>query len=264
MDSTVTWDLVAEGIAGERRVLLMDLLGHGYTERPGDQGYTVDDLLAQIASLQNALKVDKIHLGGNSLGGILSVLFALRSPERVASVIVVDGGVGGKKNRIPPVVLRALTSTPVLWSTRQLLRPVEKPLFAWLFKEWVLGSGKPSEQRIRAFLEPTRFPGAPRAFGRVLRGFVSYFRNQEDRSIKEAFASLRLPTLLVWGERDRIVPSRVAEVLHKGIPSSKMVLLPGCGHCPQLEAPEEFVRVVRAFLAPMDQLYIGPPGQDDP
>jgi len=261
LDSTATWDLVAEGIAGERKVLLMDLLGHGYTERPRDKGYTVEDLLAQIASLQNALNMEKIHIGGNSLGGILSVLFALKSQERVASVTVVDGGVGGKVPGVPFFVLRLLTSAPLLRSVRQVLRPVEKSLFAWLFREWVLGSGRPSEERIKSFLEPTRFPGALEGFGRLTRGYVSYFGKQEDRLIKEDLASMRMPTLLIWGERDRIVSPRVAEALHKGIPHSRKVILAGCGHCPQLEAPENFVRAVREFLAPMDQRYIASPGQ---
>lgn len=261
LDSTATWELVAEGISRDRRVLLMDLLGHGYTERPRKQGYTIPEILSQIAALQNALKLENLHLGGNSLGGILSVLFAIRSPERVASVIVVDGGVGGKRSGVPYPVLHLLTSPPVMWWIRQFLRPVEKRLFSWLFREWILGSGEPSEDRLRAFMEPMRLPGAPRVVGRLLRGYVSYFSGQKDREVKEAFAALAKPTLLVWGEKDRLVPSRVAEVLNKGLPDSRLVKIPGCGHCPQLDSPEEFVRILREFLASLDAIAVSKEGR---
>lgn len=262
LDSTATWDLVAEGISRDRRVLMMDLLGHGYTERPRGQGYTIPDILSQIAALQNALKLDSLHVGGNSLGGILSVLYAIRSPERVASVIVVDGGVGGKKPGIPYGVLYLLTSPLVMWWVWQLLRPMEKRLVDWLFREWILGRGEPSEDRVRTFIEPIRLPGASRAVGRLLRGYVSYFSGQKDREVKEAFAALAKPTLLIWGERDRVVPSRVAEVLHQGLPDSRLEKLSGCGHCPQLDAPEDFVRIVREFLVPLDPISVPATGKE--
>jgi pimeloyl-ACP methyl ester carboxylesterase len=248
LDSTATWNLVAKGLAQERRLLLPDLIGHGHTERNTQLTYTIPSMLMQILALQDGLEIEKIHLGGNSMGGILSVLYCIEHPERVESVIIVDGGIGGFKSSVPPWLFSTLTSQVFLALVKYLLRPMEVSLFRYLFSQRIGWMYQVPEEVLKAFLVPHKILGSSRATGFFLRSYFSFFSQQDDRRLMESFRALAKPTLLVWGEKDRIVAPNVAEILHKNLPESKLIIIPNCGHCPQLEHPEQFVSGVNIFL----------------
>lgn len=252
LDSTGAWDLVAESLSVGRRVLLVDLLGHGYTERGRGQVLGVPEVLEQVAAVQEAFGAERIHIGGNSMGALVSALYAMERPERVASVTMVDGGHGGPVERIPLWLIRLLPLPLLVEGARRVSRPLQRSLFEWIFREWVYAGREAPKGVVEGFLAPHRLPGASRATARFVRGYVEYLRSRGARTPPETYASLEKPTLILWGENDRIVPLEAGKRLQRQIPGARLVILPRCGHCPPREVPETFVQALEVFLEGVD------------
>jgi pimeloyl-ACP methyl ester carboxylesterase len=162
-----------------------------------------------LESLLDAAGLDRVHLMGHSLGGLLATELALRQPDRVGRLVLV-----------------APAGIPC---GRGVLRR-SVPLLAELFD-------------VRAQL-PTIAADALRTGPVSLMHGVAYIW---ERDLRAELPSVRTPTLLVWGERDRLVPSRIADEWRRLLPQSQLVRLP-CGHVPMWEAPVELATCVLDFL----------------
>lgn len=247
---TYTWREVMAPLAASHRVVAFDRPAFGLTERPmrpdwpaGQNPYQAEFQADLTAGLMDELDIDQAVLVGNSAGGTIAMLAALRHRERVAALILVDPAIytGGGT----PAFLRPLFQTPQLQHLG--------PLIARRVKDWGYQFGQ------SAWHDPSKFteeiwqnytkPLQAENWDRALWELTAVSR---PLNLPERFAELDLPILVVTGDDDRIVPTaqsiRLADEL-----GADLAVLPNCGHVPQEECPELFLQAVQAFLAQKDQ-----------
>jgi pimeloyl-ACP methyl ester carboxylesterase len=241
-----TWGRVMPALAERFSVVAVDLLGHGgSTKAAGD--YSLGAQASGIRDLMIALGHERGTLVGHSLGGGVTLQFAYQFPARCERLVLVDsGGLGkdvalhlralsfpGMEHIMPPVAfapqLHAAGATVVGWLRRVGLRPA--PSFDEMWSTY--GALADAETR--------------RAFFHTLNSVVD-LRGQRPSAINRLYLLAALPTLIVWGERDRLIPVSHARAAHEAIPGSVLKVFEGCGHFPQHERPEEFARTLTDFI----------------
>ncbi len=244
--SSATWDAVAPGLAERYTVIVPDLLGHGGSAKPrGD--YSIGGYANGMRDLLGVLGIDRVTVIGHSFGGGVAMQVAYQFPERTDRVVLVaSGGLGPE---ISPV-LRALTlpgaATAVglshLPPSRLLLGLVRAAAGAVLPTS--LAADLDEALTVHAAL---RDPATRAAFMHVLR-HITDWRGQLITMRDRAYLAEGLPTLVVWGEQDHVLPVEHAYEAARLIPGSRCLVLPGVGHMPHRQVPERFVRAVTDFV----------------
>jgi pimeloyl-ACP methyl ester carboxylesterase len=243
--SSVTWEPVIPLLAEHGTVIAPDLPGHGGSTNPGGD-YSLGAHASFIRDLMAALDMPRATFVGHSLGGGIAMQAAYQFPERCERLVLVDSGGLGRE---VAVHLRALTlpgaelvlsvgcSTPVLDAGRALAR--------WLARVGLRPTASFAEMgRCYASLAS---PDARAALIHTLRSVVDAGGQRVSASERLSLAA-DIPTLIVWGQRDGIIPVAHANAAHAAMPGSRLEILPDTGHFPQAEHPERFVRAVAAFL----------------
>lgn len=212
-DQAGTWVRIAAALAGTRRVILPDLAGHGESEpRTGD--LPVSLLIDRIADVIGAER--RITLVGNSLGGWLAILYALRFPERVSRLVLETAG-GLDRPFASPVTARDRDEALVV------LRAVHGPRF--VAPDWV----------VEALLERSRD-------SQMLR-----IREQEQHFLDGRLEELSVPTTLIWGADDGVLTVDYARELQSLIAGATLHVIPDAAHIPHLQQPERFLECLTAI-----------------
>jgi pimeloyl-ACP methyl ester carboxylesterase len=246
--SVFSWREVMAPLSQLGTVVAFDRPAFGLTERPlpgqwqGENPYTTEAQVSLTLALMDKLGVPQAILVGNSAGGTIAMLTALRAPERVPALILVSPAVYGGGGA--PSWVRLLSGLPQVrrigpWLVRFLVARLEDSLpSAWhdpskITPEVWVGYKKPlqAENWDRAFWEFT------------LAGRPQDIDKQLDR--------ITLPTLVVTGDDDRWVPTAQSVRLSQELPNAELAVIPNCGHVPQEECPQEFMAAVTSFLAEM-------------
>jgi pimeloyl-ACP methyl ester carboxylesterase len=225
------------------RLVVPDLPGHGESDKPrGD--YTPRFYARVLRQLMDALQVDRAAVVGNSLGGRVALEMAVRSPDRVTGLGLLDPAVPGFRVRY------------VLGFTRVI--PTEVGAIPFPLREaWM----KRAVRRLMA--DPSRLPND--GFDAAAGEFIRIYRNpaarmaffdslrhiliEPPRPFWARMSRVRVPALVIWGEDDRLVPVRLAYKLKDALPGAELLVLPKVGHVPQFEAPEETAGTLLRFLA---------------
>jgi pimeloyl-ACP methyl ester carboxylesterase len=183
-----------------------------------------------------------VHLIGNSMGGAVCALFAHQQPERVASVVLIGvPGVSGV-----PRAWRLAASRPAAWALRCVAAPVPLPVlrgaFAWAYTHAAVPrSGSIDPATLESYRDS--YPDRDRLF--ELHGLArALLRDLGRVRLARVLRELPMPVLQLWGRYDVLVPARHAPRAADGV-----AVLPSCGHCPQLDAPDAVLQVVLPFLA---------------
>jgi pimeloyl-ACP methyl ester carboxylesterase len=234
------WRDAIAALRERHRVIALDLPGFGKSDKPPRFRYHPETFADVTARFLDHLGVRRATLVGNSQGGAAAIAFALRWPERTARLVLVSpAGVRAQ----PPWKQRAV---------RQFATPLHlgtlNPYLAKPFLEYfVFPQNGPRALEFVSDYLALRGAGAEyqawlRAQHRVARAAVAYDASKRLREI-------RTPTLIVWGEKDRVLSPELARELHRAVKGSRLTLLPGVGHMPELEVPEAFNKIVTAFFA---------------
>ncbi|WP_216327602.1 alpha/beta fold hydrolase [Deinococcus aestuarii] len=237
------WSANVAPLAARHRVYALDLIGFGYTDKP-DVPYTLGGLARFAVHFLDAVgETRPVVLMGNSLGGAVAQRFAVAYPERTRALVLVNSAGFGPE---VAAVLRAL-SVPRLGEL--LLQPTARnarQTVRSLFHDRTFAT----EERVAQALDLSRQPHAARAFLRVLRdlgdwrGVKAAWREE----LQERLARQGVPTLIIWGDRDVILPARLLEAARRYHPHARTHLFQATGHVPQLERAETFNRLVLDFL----------------
>jgi pimeloyl-ACP methyl ester carboxylesterase len=252
--SHLNWDLFAPLLRPHARVLALDLPGFGRSE-PGDRRTTVQDNVKVLDRFLREVAGSPAVLVGNSMGGMISILQAAGSPQTVSGLVLLDAAVPGPRRTLDPLValtfgiyaiprlgerfleLRRKRSTP-LRQVRDMLRLCG-----------VDPDAVPPEtiDRSLALIEQRQdVPGMDKAFLSAARSLVRLL--VDPRSYRSAMASIRVPVLMVQGDKDRLVPVTAARDIAGRHPDWQYLELPGVGHVPQLQVPEQLATAVLAWL----------------
>jgi len=229
------WEPVLEPLSRRHRVVAPDLPGFGDSEKP-DCEYTEEIFTSALEGLLSGLEIQRATVVGNSFGGILAQIFALRCPERVDRLILVgSGGFRRRSTEEGRTALERFNEQTIRAMTPELIRQIFAPVFA-----------RQSPERER-YIE--------RQIGKLARPDYPAYARAIERSIQLALrlytldrlAEIRVPVLLLWGEKDLPVPLAEAQLALAQLRHGRLEVFAGCGHAPQLEDPAAFVRAVEAF-----------------
>lgn len=229
-----------DDLEANARLIYVDQPGHGLSERfPPNEAYTISGTVAALERLREILGLETITLLGHSYGGMVSQLYALAHPDRVAGLILVDTlatpewiddvrqnfqRYGNAEQRNPP---RGL-------SVEEHLR-IYFPLYFW-----------PEDRAAsNAFLDRAILSEEPRRQLNATREFRNF-------DMRGDLSRITAPTLVLVGERDLITTPAQARILHEGIAGSHLYVFPETGHNPFVEEPDEFAHVVATFLAELN------------
>jgi pimeloyl-ACP methyl ester carboxylesterase len=244
-----TWEGWARALRSERRVISLDLPGFGltgpFTGEWAGQGYHGDTYARFVLELLDALRVQRAVIAGNSLGGEVAWRVAAQAPARVAGLVLVDAaGPAFVPERLPLGFV--IARTPVLNK----------------LTEWTLPRGVVESSLREVYGDPSRVSPAlvDRYFELTLRegnrrAFVERLTAMVPGEHAERIAALRLPTLILWGGQDRLIPPAVGAEFQRLIPGSRLEVFPELGHVPQEEDPARSLAPVKPFLA-----ALGAPG----
>jgi pimeloyl-ACP methyl ester carboxylesterase len=222
---------MAGRLTGRFRVIIPDLPGFGDATRDHSAQYRMSDQVARLQAFCRGLGLNRVSLGGNSMGGFIAAQYASEFPEEVAALWLI-----------------APAGVEAAYDNALFLRYQQTGKMPLLIRE-------PGEGRALLAAAMSRPPFIP---GFVLdtlsrRGARDYTLHSQimtdlgERSplLETQFRSLATPTLIVWGDEDQILNPKAAEIFLRLFPNSKLVLMPGIGHVPMMEAPSQ---TARAFL----------------
>ncbi|RTL40290.1 MAG: alpha/beta fold hydrolase [Burkholderiales bacterium] len=232
-----TWEGWVAGLSATRRVISFDLPGFGLTGPNAENDYSDARYVAFVRQLLSRLGVGRVVLGGNSLGGEVAWQVALADPSRVAGLVLVDAAGFNFVPESLPLGFR-IARIPVL---REPMR-------------WVLPRRAIEDSVLNVYGDPSRVTAAlvDRYYELTLRegNRVALMRRMDQLAPgpTERLGEIRVPTLILWGERDRLIPVRWGHEFHKGIPGSQLVVFPKLGHVPQEEDPAATLAALRDWL----------------
>jgi pimeloyl-ACP methyl ester carboxylesterase len=244
-DNADTWRPVIGELAEHHTVIAPDLLGHGYSDRPRAD-YSIAGYACGMRDLLSVLDIERVSVIGHSLGGGVGMQFAYQFPERCERLVLMSsGGAGRQTNQI----LRFL-ATPGAEGVLPLLTvPGARQCAAMvMFALRVFGTdiGRDTAdlaRLIEAFPDRT----ARSAFLRTLRGTVDR-HGQVITMLDRCYLAEGVPTLLIWGARDAIIPVAHGRVLNAAMTGSRLEVFPDAGHFPHHSDPDRFLALVREFL----------------
>ncbi|WP_295621420.1 alpha/beta fold hydrolase [Chamaesiphon sp. GL140_3_metabinner_50] len=236
------WLYNIAALAAHHRVYAFDMVGSGKSDYP-DRSYSLVNQAEFLASFMNASKIEKATIIGNSMGGGVALEFTRLYPNRVDKLVLVDSMGFGKEISLG---IRVITLPAVV----SLLRPGRWMIPAMLRSNFFDGKQLPPdwiELRYPIFA----IPGRNRVILRIGRSNFNLagVLPQVYRPILDNLSNILQPTLITWGEYDRIIPVKHAYIAAAGIPNSQLHIFPDCGHHPYLEYPAKFNRLVLDFMA---------------
>jgi pimeloyl-ACP methyl ester carboxylesterase len=225
------WRPVLPGLGESARCIAIDRLGCGESDR-SQRGYDRQTLTSSLFAFADALGLDRFGVVGQSFGGFWGLSMAFAHPERISGLVVVNGAGGPMTD-----------AEPAEWGTRAARRQAEPS-----------DPDAAIERTMQEiFADPTRVPPS---FRDDLRwqtahadpGQLAAVAGDRAQLAREPYGRLNVPTLVVWGEADTMIPAERGHRLAAAIPGARYVGLPGVGHTCQVEAPQEFIAAVASFL----------------
>ena len=246
VNSSRHWREVALRLAERYTVIAPDLVGHGDSATPrGD--YSLGAHAAVIRDLLAALGIERATMVGHSLGGGVAMVYFWQFPERVERLALVSSG--GLGHDVSPLLRAAALPGAGALISLATHRAVTGALHGAGDRLRERGSGVGVQlQAVARALRPLESRGAREAFVHTLRAVIDP-RGQRVAANDRLYLLADVPTLIVWGERDRTIPIEHGRAAHAATPHSRFVTLPRAAHFPNLEDPEGLAAALEDFIA---------------
>jgi len=247
------WDQIVAQLAENYTVIAPDLLGHGDSAKPrGD--YSLGAHASGIRDLLVGLDIERASIVGHSLGGGIAMQFAYQFPERCERLVLVSSG--GLGEGVHPL-LRAAT----LPGSEIVLPLLAHPRVVGIASLLPRALGRlgvrtrPDLNEMARGYQSLSNAEARSAFIHTLRGVIDPTGQRINASDRLYLAS-KMPSLIVWGRRDRIIPVEHATPAHESMPGSRLELFERAGHFPQLDDPLRFARALEDFFAETEPAHL--------
>ena len=221
------WREQVEELSRSYQVIRPNLPGHGISAAPPTRQYTIDAFVADLEGLFRHFSLRRAALVGLSMGGVISQHFALRNPQLLQALVLVDTtshGIG--QNGRPETVLADIDAVGVEKALQKLSDHSFSPAAPRALLEW-------AEQEV---IQTPEF---------VARAAITSLGETDTTA---SLGRITAPTLVIVGEMDTVTPVAESNALSEGIPNSKFVVIERAGHFSMLERPVEFNRALRGFL----------------
>lgn len=234
-----TWDDWTRALTATHRVIRLDLPGHGLTGDYRARSYGRDAYVGVVDDVLKKLRVSRFVLGGNSMGGGVAWAYAHKYPYKLTGLVLVDAsGQPEPGDAAPPLVFR-LARVPVIGDLMAYITP--RSLIADGLRSSFADPTKVSDAMIDRYWELLRYPGNRAAT-------LFRFSAPRDPPIMGPLPR-RIPTLIMWGAKDRLIPVSSAAWFKQRIPEAQVTIYPQVGHLPMEEAPARSVADLKLWLA---------------
>jgi pimeloyl-ACP methyl ester carboxylesterase len=234
-----TWDGWTAALSKTRRVIRFDLPGFGLTGPNADGDYRVERYGEFVLSVMNKLGVSRAVIAGNSLGGHVALVLALTKPERVSKLVLIDASgyplaptsipLGFKLSRLPIASQISRVTLP-----RRIVEDSVRNVYG--------DPRRVTPELVDRYVELTLREGNRRALSQRMRLVL-------DDALTERIPSITLPTLILWGAKDHLIPVEAAKRFAQDIVGSELVIFEGLGHVPHEEDAEATVAAFQKFLS---------------
>ena len=236
----LTWQQWADALKSQYRVIRFDQRGHGLTGPAPDGDYSLEGFHADIDAVADALNVERFTLAGNSMGGAIAMGYAIANPERLDALVLVDAGGAPIEREGGGNLAFKLAAMPGVGNVMSQLLPrslVEKSLSQSVSNQAVV-----TPEAVDRYWEMARYPGN-RAATRLR------FSTPRKSFAAEEVSAVEVPTLVMWGEEDALIPYEAAGWYMEHLPNATLANYPGIGHIPMEEAPERSAADLQGWLA---------------
>jgi pimeloyl-ACP methyl ester carboxylesterase len=221
--SSEAWNADLDSLAKSYRVIAIDLPGFGKSDRP-KADYSVRYLAGVVNEFMDSLGLTRATLAGNSLGGWVAALVALENPQKVSNLILVNSA-GLRREGAPPVKLDPAT------------RDEEKALLLTVFSNQSFVTDQVVDEQWEYSKEVRP----------VVQSMLASFKSSPP-FLDDRLKDIKVPTLVIWGRQDKMIPLEAGKRFAKGIPGARLAVIENAGHLPQIEQPDAFNRAVKGFV----------------
>ena len=236
-----TWEPWVERLKGKYWIISLDQIGHGLTGPNPTGQYDGLAFVGTLNALMNKLGVSRFALAGNSMGGYVAWEYALAYPDKLTHLVLIDAaGPPDDPNKKLPIGFR-LARTPGINKLAEIITPravFEKSLHGSVSNQAIV-----TPAMVDRYWELNRYPGNRAATGARFAQYANRDRNAAGLS------QLRVPTLILWGAEDKLIPVSGADWFASRIPGAKKIVYPGIGHIPMEETPDRSAADLDAFLS---------------
>lgn len=233
-----TWDAWVAALKSDHRVVRFDLPGFGLTGPAPDNIYSLDRYTETLMGVLDQLGINRCIIVGNSLGGSIAWYATVQHPTRFEKLVLIDAG-GYKYQSISVPIGFRVAKIPLLRDLAERILPrfaIDSSL------RNVLGNPDTlSEEQRDRYYELTLREGNRHAL-------AERFRQMPPGTAEQLIPKVQLPTLILWGGKDRLIPPELGERFHRDIAGSELHRFESLGHIPQEEDPAATVSVFKAFL----------------
>lgn len=244
------WEPWVQRLSGEYRVISLDLPGHGLTRTPPGFRGGLDRNVQVVDELTTKLGVKTFVLGGNSMGGGVSWAYAMKHPDRVRALVLVDsvGLPRPRKGDGPPAVFMLLSNP----AGRAVLKSIDITGLAQRgLKSAYVEPSLVTPELVARYVDMSRAPGH--------KDVLLTMQSAPRAPVTPAdFAALKMPTLVMVGTQDKVIPAQAGRDLAKAIPGAKLVEYPTGGHVPMEQLPDASAADLKAFLTALPKPAASP------
>jgi len=232
-----TWNVCANKWTKTHRVLRMDLPGFGLTGPHPSHDYNIETYVAFLAAFLEATNVDQCYLAGNSLGGLIAHQFAATYPDKVKKLLLLDPA-GYPITNAKGSLAFTLGRIPVLKNLLKVITPIS--LVRKSLEDAYGDKSLVTDELVVRYRDLACREGNREALVQRL--------NLEHKTDTTAIGNIAIPTLVVWGELDQLIPVAHAYKFSRDLLIDSMVVLPDVGHVPMEESPQLIISLVNGFL----------------
>jgi pimeloyl-ACP methyl ester carboxylesterase len=241
--STYTWRYFLPYFSKAYRVIAIDLKGHGLSDKPRDNNYSVADQADIIYEFIRVHSLDNVTLVGNSMGGAVSIITYLMQCDHgtnyISKLVLIDSA--SYKQRLPDFI--SILRIPII-NKLSICLTSNKYKARNVLKQAIFDRTKITEDMVATYASYLSLPGSSYALTKTAQQIVP--SNIDE--VTERYKSITIPVLIIWGEKDTIIPLEVGRKLAANIPNSKLVVIPNCGHIPQEECPSQAIEAMESFM----------------
>jgi pimeloyl-ACP methyl ester carboxylesterase len=224
------WQFNTTALSQSYHVIALDQIGFGKSDKLMLK-YRVGTYVDFLDKFMSELKIEKASLVGNSLGGWVAALTAIKYPKRVEKIVLADAA-GIKPSDVDLKLIYSLN-----YSTRDEVRQLVKMVF---YNQAIFGSD--------VFIEQSMSVRVAAGDGYTINSLIESIKRDED-FLNGRLGEVKKPTLVIWGKQDGLLKLADGEKFHNEIAGSELIVFDQCGHAPQVEKAADFNKAVLAFLA---------------